>query len=254
MNCSRTRSMLDAYVDRELDQATRMELSAHLASCPACASLLAERDTVVQQVRSTASRYPAPAALKRRIEGLANVDVQTPRALGPTWLQAAAVVLIVALLSAVLGYQAGRPPQEDSVGEEIVANHASALAEQRRLVEIASADRHVVRPWLQGKIDFAPSVRNLAAQGYTLLGARLERIRGQRAVAIVYRVRNHVINVYAWRAHGVTAEPTAAEHVRGFAMITWVESGLRYAAISDIETRELGEFAGLLRAAPREPE
>ena len=139
------------------------------------------------------------------------------------------------------------------MGEEIVANHASALGDQRSLVEVASADRHVVKPWLQGKIDFAPGVRDLSAQGYTLLGARLERIRGQRAVAVVYRVRNHVINVYAWRTHGAATEPPAVEQVRGFGLVTWVDSGLRYAAIADIEPRELAEFASLLRAAASEP-
>ena len=256
MNCSRTRSMLDAYVDRELDQTTRLELSEHLATCPACARQLAERDRLAQQVRAGAPRYLAPPALKRRIERLAHTNSlqSRPRPAGPTWLQAAAVVLIVAMLSVVLGYVAGRPSQEDSLSEEIVANHATALADARRLVEVVSTDRHVVKPWLQGKVDFAPSVRDLSAQNYILLGARLERIRGHRAVSIVYRVRNHTINLYAWRAREVESEAPVADQARGFSLVTWVESGLRYAAIADIEARELSEFAALMRTATRDPE
>ncbi len=253
MNCTRTHQVVDAYVDGELDPATRLELTEHLAACPACARLHAQRDALAQRVRTIVPRYLAPAALLRRVHRLQGA--QPPRdhgwTFGPTWMQAAVIVVVVAIASALLGYHVGHPPSDDPIREHLVTSHVASLGESGRLVGIASSDRHVIKPWLSGRVDFAPAVRDFSDHGYTLVGARLDQVHGERAVAIVYRVRNHTINLYAWRASHVAVEAPATTISRGFSLVTWAEGGLRYAAIADIEGRELGEFALLVRTPNR---
>ena len=123
-------------------------------------------------------------------------------------------------------------------------------ATSRRLTEIASADRHAVKPWFQGKVDFAPAVRDLSAEGYVLLGGRLDHVADGQAAAIVYKVREHVINLFVWRAPGPEDVPLSVAPARGFSLATWTDSGLRFAAISDTDAREIERFARLVRSSP----
>jgi anti-sigma factor RsiW len=122
---------------------------------------------------------------------------------------------------------------------------ALAVAEGRaeRLVQVAASDRHVVKPWFQGSVDFAPPVRDLSAEGFALLGARLDRIGDQQAAVVVYRIRNHPIDLFVWRANGDAAAPVQPAVERGFSVATWAQQGLRFAAVSDVDARDLERFA-----------
>jgi anti-sigma factor RsiW len=129
---------------------------------------------------------------------------------------------------------------------------ALAVAEGRaeRLVQVAASDRHVVRPWFQGKVDFAPPVRDLASEGFTLLGARLDRIGDRNAAVVVYRIRNHPIDLFVWRGGSDTVAPVRLTVARGFSVATWEQQGLRFAAVSDVDSRELERFARALQSPP----
>ncbi len=254
MNCTHARQMLDAYLDDEVDAATRLAMAEHLAVCPACATQRAEREALVQRIRAGAPRYPAPALLARRISHTVEAGPQpagrSPR--GVSWAQAAAASVVIAAGSALLGYHLGQRPPAQPPYEAVVESHVASLAPGARLLDVTSSDRHTVKPWLQGKVDFAPAVRDLAAQGYTLLGALLGRVGGHEGAAIVYRVRNHVINLFVWRAEdGTEAAPQAVARARGYGVTTWADGGLRYTAISDVDLRDLETFARLVREPPR---
>ncbi len=106
----------------------------------------------------------------------------------------------------------------------------------------------MVKPWFQGKVVFAPAVRDLSSDGYTLLGGRLDHVAERQAVAIVYRVREHVISLFVWRATTPREEPLALSSARGFSVASWSEAGLRFAAVSDADTREIERFARLVQA------
>jgi anti-sigma factor RsiW len=112
--------------------------------------------------------------------------------------------------------------------------------------EVPSSDHHVVKPWLRGKVDFAPPVQDLGKHGYALLGARLDHIDGKRAAVIVYRIRNHPIDLYVWGSTVVDNEPPALSVRRGFNVAVWAESGIRLAAVSDVDRSDRDRFAWLM--------
>ena len=157
-----------------------------------------------------------------------------------------------ALAGAVLTLALLRAPTIESPADLAVASHVAALSAARgsaeRLVQVAASDRHVVKPWFQGKVDFAPPVRDLSAEGFTLLGARLDRVGGQAAAAIVYRIRNHPVELFVWPAAPGSTAPVKAEANRGFAVATWAADGLRFAAVSDVEAGDLDRFVAAMRA------
>jgi anti-sigma factor RsiW len=247
MNCARTQQMLDAWVDRELDSATGADLEAHLASCAACAALRSQRGALAAALRESLPYHRAPAALRARVASALEALERPPRARRPTWWHAAGVAACAALLSALLTYWSVRPAADDPVREQLVASHVASLAEPRHLITVASSDRHTVKPWFQGKVDFAPAVKDLSAEGFELLGARLDHVGDRQAAALVYRIRQHVINVFVWRTGGAAEAPVKIR-TRGFTIILWTEDGLRYSAISDVDPRDLRRFADLIYA------
>ncbi|HKA43008.1 MAG TPA: zf-HC2 domain-containing protein [Burkholderiales bacterium] len=251
MNCARLRQVLDAHLDGELDHATGEEIERHAGSCAACAAFRAERNALRERVRAQAPYYRAPAALKRSV-GQSLAAASEPAAVKPrpTWLQAALLAAVAALISATAGYWIGRPLPDGSLSEQVVASHVASLAGAGRLTEVGSTDRHAVKPWFQGKVDFTPVVRDLSGEGYILLGARLDHVADRQATAVVYRVRNHIINLFAWRAVQPGDEPTALARARGFNIAAWSEGGLRFAAVSDVDAPDLARFAELVRQSP----
>jgi anti-sigma factor RsiW len=247
MNCTRARQVLDAWIDGELDDATAADTTRHVDHCPACLAARADRDALRRQLRAEAPYYSASPALHTLVlERLAESPAPARSAVAPR-ASLAAVAGVALLVGLLTGYWLARPLPDNPVREQIVASHVAALGDPQRLVTVQSTDQHVVKPWLQGKIDFAPLVRDLGAEGYTLLGARLDHIGEQQGVAIVYRMRNHVINLFAWRAAGYTPQALAMQTARGFGMATWSVGGLHYAAVSDLERGDLERFAQLLQ-------
>jgi anti-sigma factor RsiW len=97
-----------------------------------------------------------------------------------------------------------------------------------------------VKPWFNGKIDFAPPVIDLSPQGYPLAGGRLDHIDGHPAAAIVYRRRAHVINLFVWPGSAPTA-PTTEKH-EGYTLVRWGQGGLVFWAVSDIDAPDLDGF------------
>lgn len=247
MSCLRTRQMLDAWIDGELDAGTSAELARHASACVACRELRDERADLRSALKAM-PRHAAPAALgpaiTARIESARRSAPLVPRMLA--WWQALALAGASAALAAWVtvlvlpGFSAigGRA----ALAEELAARHAAALA-GNHLFDVASSDRHTVKPWFQGKVDFAPQVRDLAADGFVLEGARLEQVAGRPAVAVVYRIRKHPINLFVWRgADAHDAEPEMSA-VRGFSVAAWSVGGLRYVAVSDTDSAELRRFA-----------
>ena len=136
------------------------------------------------------------------------------------------------------------PPSSatDPSMDVLVSRHVLSLAGP--LVEFGSQDRHQVKPWFHGKVDFAPAVRDLSAMGFVLEGARLESLDGRAAAAVVYRIRNHPINLFVWRVSAARPpSDIALSQVRGYAVARWSEQDLMFAAVSDVDPRDLERFA-----------
>ncbi len=249
MNCTHMQQVLDAYIDNELDATTGEEIAQHLAQCPACVAAKAGRDALRRQVRAQATYYNAPAALRRDVERFTGDDTRTQRSqrARPSWYAAGALATAAALAGLLAGWLIARAPADNPLREEVAASHVASLSDTRRLVAVASSDRHTVKPWLHGKIDFAPVVKELSNEGFALQGARLDHVGERQAAALVYRIRNHTVNVFVWRAGNAQPEAPATAVARGFNVTSWAHGGLRYAAISDVDRRDLERLARLLQ-------
>jgi anti-sigma factor RsiW len=126
--------------------------------------------------------------------------------------------------------------------------HVRSL-QANHLTDVQTSDQHTVKPWFNGKVDIAPPVVDLTAQGFTLLGGRLDYIDGKAVASIVYRRRVHVINLFV--AQGAASEGYGAklETMQGFNIERWSAQGLEFFAISDINAEELREFVEKFEAA-----
>jgi anti-sigma factor RsiW len=161
------------------------------------------------------------------------------------WPTAVAGMLAGAVLTAGLLTVLPHVLPEPSWAADVVAGHVRSLG-AGPLIEVASGDRHTVKPWFQGKVDFAPAVPDLADEGYPLLGGRVDRIAGHTAAALAYQRRLHVINVFIFPGAGV-AQPRA-EQLRGFHLVHWSDGTLQTWLVSDMDAAELTRFSQLWRS------
>jgi anti-sigma factor RsiW len=249
MRCETTVRLLDAYVDTELERAEARAVEAHLTECAACREdelcLRALRDAV----RSKAEYHRAPASLRAAIA--AQIGHSAPprveRRARPEWLGYALAAGVAAAFGAAITFQLAVPSAYELTAAEVVSSHArSLLAEQ--IVQVASSDQHTVKPWFNGRLDFTPPVKDTRAEGFPLVGGRIDYVRGQPVAGLVYKRREHYIDVYVWPSErgGVPALRETAR--RGFAVLSWSDPAFTYYAVSDLDPRELREFAGRLGA------
>ena len=251
MTCARSRQMLDAWIDEELDAVTSSELARHVAGCPACSALQIRRETLRKSIKSGARYYVAPATLKpavmRQLAAIQQARVLPARR--ASWWQVAAFATSAAALSSLFTVWMLKVPAENAPDspwrEQIVAHYVASLTDPRQMIEITSSDQHTVKPWFHGKLGFAPTVVDLAAQGYVLRGARLDRFEQQPAAVLVYQLREHPINLFMTRA--AHNEPVAIHNLRGFSVAIWASDGVRFAAVADTDAREIERFAGLVQ-------
>jgi anti-sigma factor RsiW len=248
MTCDEAEILLHALIDRELDAGHVREVEEHIASCPRCAAQLAAYREMSKAVANADLLFTAPPALRRRIEAaLPQPQAPSRRAILRGFAMGSAVSAIAAtgLVAIVL-----RNDDESRITSEIVSAHLRSL-QAGHLTDVLSTDHHTVKPWFNGKLDVAPPVLDLTAQGFTLIGGRLDYVDARPVGAIVYRRRLHVINLFV--AQTASTEPRAArtETFQGFNIRGWSEGGLNFWAVSDLAADELAEFSDKFEAAMR---
>jgi anti-sigma factor RsiW len=157
-------------------------------------------------------------------------------------LGGAVAALAAALVWAAVLYWPGAVRSGGAVAEELVASHVRSLL-ATHLTDVETSDRHVVKPWFNGKIDFAPPVIELADRGFPLAGGRLDYVHGRVVAAVVYRRRQHVINLFIWPAQpGAGSEAPVAVRKDGYSLTAWSAGGLQFWAVSDLDLPELQDF------------
>src|ERR1700733_14814375 len=161
------------------------------------------------------------------------------------WLAVAAAVLItlglgIRFIPGVLSFR-----QADLVAEELVASHIRSL-QPGHLMDVVSTDQHTVKPWFDGKIDFAPPVRDLAEQGYPLIGGRLDYVGGRDVAALVYQLRKHYINVFIWPDDGKQGNRPEFVSKEGYNVACMSSGGMRLCGVADTNAEDLRQFMQLL--------
>lgn len=257
MTCDEARTLLDAYMDGELGIERSLEVERHLESCPSCTAALASRRALGLALRDKLEYHTAPLALHRavrnEVERAKAASSKSTSALRrmPAWMRMAASLILVAGLSSALTYY-GTPRDSDLIPNEVFASHVRGVQSGDRLVDVASSDRHTVKPWLDAKLDFATPVKDLASDSFPLVGGRVDYIGGHTVAALVYQSRKHVITLFIWPSEGQTRPPAASVH-RGDNLVRWSDGTMTYWAISDVAAPDLVEFVKRFQAAEPMP-
>ena len=228
MNCAEAQELVGAYFDDELDLVNSLAVEKHLAECAACTAELERLGALRSAIRSQAPYYAASAALRARVQG----GRRFVRMGWAPWLAAAAAVLVAAAVWLA-------PAPGPAVKDEVVEAHIRSLQENH-LLDVPSSDRHTVKPWFAGKLDFAPEVEDLADRGFVLEGGRLDYLDGRAVAALIYKRRLHTVNVFVWPGAGERA--IRLDTRRGFNVARWTHGGLEWWAVSDLNGEELAEL------------
>jgi len=247
MTCDEATVLLHALVDGELDAVHAREVEAHVAGCRRCAPQLAATRELRQAVQDTRLRYAAPDSLRASLER--TVPAPAAATSRRSLLKGFAIgSLMSAAAAAGVTFVVLDEDRDSRILGDAVSAHLRSL-QAEHLTDVLSSNQHTVKPWFNGRIDLAPPVVDLAAQGFTLIGGRLDYIDGKPVAALVYRRRVHVINLFVMQDVGSTLPFSRLETVQGFNILRWAEQGLNLLAVSDLNKVELKEFEQKFKAA-----
>jgi anti-sigma factor RsiW len=247
MTCDETEILLHALIDGELDAGHARDVENHVAGCPRCAAALADYRAMSKAVAGANLRYTAPLALRKRIE--ASLPQVTPAPSRRSVLRGFAMGSAVSALAATgLVAIVLRNDDEQRIESEVVSAHLRSL-QAGHLIDVVSTDQHTVKPWFNGKLDVSPPVVDLTAQGFTLIGGRLDYLDARAIGAVVYRRRQHVINLFVAQTANTERKKAKMETMQGFNVRRWSEQGMNFWAVSDIGPDELTEFGDKFEAA-----
>ena len=247
MSCAERRILIDGYLDGELDPVSSLDFEAHLKVCPSCSRLLQTHGALRHAVSAGSLAYRAPERLEKNIRAALGVEsrpASVARALPWKWLSLAASSAFVLLLVWTGVQRMATPRAEDLLAQEAVSSHVRSLMASH-LADVISTDQHTVKPWFDGKLDFAPPVNDFAAEGFPLAGGRLDYLDHRAVAALVYQRRKHFINLFVWPSNDQenSAETNAA--YQGYNVVHWRNAGMNFWAVSDVNSVDLREFARL---------
>jgi anti-sigma factor RsiW len=246
--CDDMKVLLHGHLDRELDAANAFRVEDHLRTCPACAGEYQRLKELQTALRENGLHYRAPDALRARILGaLEPAPTAAPVRMPVRWWQRLWLNqrfgLPVAAFAAGLAVALVVPRQSLDLEQELVSEHVRSLMASH-ITDVTTSDRHTVKPWFDGRLDFAPPVVDLANEGFALTGGRLDYIAGRAVAALVYKRREHVINLFVWPAEktGIGAQGAQSSGNNGYNTLRWSGDGMIFWAISDLNAIELQEF------------
>lgn len=256
MNCAEAEILIHALIDGELDAGHARDVEIHVASCPACAAKLKTFQAMREDIAAARLKEAAPAQLRSRIEAALpapSAPIMAPRQFVRPSRRAffggfVAGGALSAALAASLVLAVFRNDREQTIADEVVSAHIRSL-QAGHLMDVETSDQHTVKPWFDGKVDVAPPVIDLTAEGYTLVGGRLDYIGGEPVASVVYQRRKHVINLFVAQRLGAARADVGTRTIQGYNVRHWSHGGLEFWAVSDLEGPELNEFVQKIAAA-----
>src|SRR6266446_8588270 len=247
MNCNEATTLVAAYADGEIDGLRSDFLKKHLLGCGGCTAQYQSVLALRAQLRTDVPYFPASPALRARVHAtLGATRAALPSRPRPAtdrwrWLTGGALAGCTAtMLAWVLGTAVIDWRTNDDLATEVVASHVQATL-GNHLIEVASSDRHTVKPWLSARLDYSPPVQDLANEGFTLIGGRLDYLERRPVATLVYRYRQHTIDVFV-RPETSHAPMSAPRAVRGFNVTRASGPSMDWLAVSDAEPAVLSAF------------
>jgi anti-sigma factor RsiW len=245
MSCPE-RLRTQAFIDGEVAGPEAATAERHIEACDDCQAFCADTAAISDAVRTSASRHAAPSELRRRVRTMLQSQA-APRPDRRSFWRGTVGGAAVTGLAAGLVFMAIQPPGALTVADQVTAAHTRALA-NGKVIEVASSDHHTVKPWFAGRIDLSPPVSDFAAQGFKLVGGRLDQVAGAPAAVVVYQHGRHMIDLFVWADRRSSLPAQAVRH--GYHEIFWKTGDLDFAAVSDAAPPELAKFAELVRSEP----
>jgi anti-sigma factor RsiW len=256
MNCDDSRIYLPAYLDDELDVAASLGVQKHLAECVDCRRAQDRQLVLRAALRDPDLRAHPSAEFAKRLEtAVRKAAKEEARSQRPSWFEAswtfrwvpaAVALIVVAAIGALLVVNRLGSSHEQFVASAVLAGHIRSL-QPGHLIDVPSSDRHTVKPWFQGKLDFSPPVPDLSELGWTLVGGRLDYADGRPVAVLVYQRRMHNINVFLWPNHGSADDAIREETAQGYQILHWNGAETTYWVVSDLNKVELLDLARALR-------
>jgi anti-sigma factor RsiW len=248
MSCQEVCELLDAYLDKELDVVTSSHFERHLTECTVCRARCDQYRQMHDSVKSRIQYFQAPEDFQQRLRASLRPPEQHESAASrrewvPQWRPWAMAASIVAVLlfAALLFQVARRPSPSQMLAEQVVSSHIRSLL-ANHLSDVVSSDQHTVKPWFTGKLDFAPVVKDLVSQGFPLVGGRLDYLDNRPVAALVYKRRQHTINLFQWPSPASDSGPRTFT-IRGYNVVRWTHAHMAYWAVSDVNAGDLSQFA-----------
>jgi len=245
MTCEETQNLLNAYVDDELEWSSKQAIQSHLDACAACARAFAALRSLVSIIDRRATRFKAPQHLRSAV--LAGIQQANPEMSysvnARRWVAVAASVAMLAALSWFAGTRMANPSGDTHLIADVVSSHVRSMMADH-LTDVVSSDTHNVKPWFTNRLDYSPPIKDLSAQGFPLIGGRMDYLENRPVAALVYQHNQHLINLFVWPASESTTELRMA--LRGYNLMHWQQAGMTYWLISDLNPEELSECGRLL--------
>jgi anti-sigma factor RsiW len=239
---------LTAYLDGELDLVTSMDVESHFEECPHCRKDFKDQQTLRKSFRTNLPYFNAPSKLRKNVLSSVRQEIKTaekPDSVSWRWLGLAASFAIVGIIAFSIAPLLYRQSSDQRLTEDIVSGHVRSLMLPEHTIDVLSTDEHTVKPWFNGKLDFAPPVKNLTDDGFPLFGGRIEHMDNRTVAALVYRRQQHYINLYIWPS---TDKKNQIESTRqGYNVIHWACDGMTFWAVSDVNVNDLQNFARLIQ-------
>jgi anti-sigma factor RsiW len=253
MNCQECHDFIDPYIDNELDIAAAIPFQQHLRDCSLCQQLLESRQALRALLNKLQLRFEVPDSLSRKIQSAlpAATASARQRSGGSSVIPWFTIPLaLAAALAVVFGLQflnqrgMFAPSGGNALVEEVISCHVRSLL-ALHLLDVPSTDQHTVKPWFNGKLRYSPPVQDFTAQGFRLIGGRLDYINGRKVATLVYQRNKHIINLFIAPSDSGRTEAVQSFANNGYNVLHWDRDGFEFWAASDINKEELTAFADL---------
>ncbi len=249
MSCELAKTVLHGYLDGELDAAGAADFERHLISCADCVAALEANENLRSSVQRAGLYERASLALRETVQAQLGApdrsSIMPIRNPAPwRWLAVAATFLLAVFLGWRLLPILRGNRGETALASAIVDAHLRSL-QPGHLEDVQSTDQHTVKPWFDGKLDFAPPVHDFVSDGFPLQGGRLDVVHGRTVAVLVYARRKHLINVFVWPTPEPDSQPSSGSQL-GYHWIDWRKAGMEMCAVSDITPDDLADLQHLL--------